>query len=46
MYMVDIKLVAVNEKEQETLIQALIIYIQDIWTEIVIKKYAKFIMRS
>ena len=46
MYMDNIKLFAKNEKEFETLIQAVRIYNQDIEMESDIEKYAMLIMKS
>ena len=46
MYMDDIKRFAKNEKELETLIQALRIYSKDIGTKFRIEKYAILIIRS
>ena len=46
MYMDDIKLFAKNEKESETLIQAVRIYSQDIGMEFGIEKCAMLIMKS
>ena len=46
MYMDDIKLFAKNEKELETLIQAVEIYNQDIGMEFGIEKCALFVMKS
>ena len=46
MYMADIKLVAKTEKELETLIQAVIIYSQDIGAEFGKEKCVTLIMRS
>ena len=46
MYMDDIKLFAKNEKEQETLIQAVRMYSQDIGMEFGLEKYAMFVMKS
>ena len=46
MYMDDIKLFAENEKELETLIQAVIIYSEDVGIEFGIKKCTMLIMRS
>ena len=43
MYMDDIKLFAKNEKELETLIQAVRIYSQDIGIEFGIEKYAMLV---
>ena len=46
MYMDDIKLFAKNEKERETLINAVRIYIQDIGTEFGMEKCAMLVMKS
>ena len=46
MYMDDIKLLAKNEKELETLIHAVIIYSQDIGMEFGIEKCAMLIRKS
>ena len=46
MYMNFIKLFAKNEKEWETLIQAMRIYSQDIGMEFSIEKYAMLMMRN
>ena len=46
MYMDDIKLFAKNEKELETLIQAVRIYSQDIGMELGIEKCAMLEMKS
>ena len=46
MYMDDIKLFAKNEKELETLIQAVRIYSRDIGMEFGIGKCAMFVMKS
>ena len=46
MYMDDIKLFAKNEKELETLIQTVRIYIQDIGMEFGIEKCAMLVMKS
>ena len=46
MYMDDIKLFAKNEKELETLIQAVRIYSQDIGMEFGIEKCAMLVMKS
>ena len=46
MYMDDIKLIAKNEKELETLIHAVRIYSQDIGMEFGIEKCAMLVMKS
>ena len=46
MYIDDIKLFAKNEKELETLVQAVIIYSQDIGMEFSIEKWTTLIMKS
>ena len=46
MYMDDVKLFAKNEKELETLIQAVRIYNQDIGMEFDIEKCAILVMKS
>ena len=46
MYMDGFKLFAKNEKEQESLIQTVRIYIQDIGMEFGIEKYAMLVMKS
>ena len=46
MYIDDIKLFTKNEKELETLIQAVRIYSEDIGTEFDIEKCAMLIMKS
>ena len=46
MYMDDIKLFSKNEKELETLIHAVRIYIQDIGMELGIEKRAMLVMKS
>ena len=46
MYMDDIKLLAKNEKEQETLIHTVRIYTRDIGMEFGIEKCAMLVMKS
>ena len=46
MYMDDVKLLAKNEKELETLIHTLRIYSQDIWIEFGREKCALLVMKS